>query len=909
VAQGLNEHQFNEYILKQPNILIDKFSQYKLFEESFAEFGVRGPTLTGAGWEISDDIGVYCLNTALCSSGGVEGSDGNKLGDRRRLSIDTRTLHSWNLRSKARVKIMIMHHPFAWLTEWAEKELKTILHKDFSLCLSGHAHDQSVFYSIDKVNSLCECSAPPLFTKKTDDLGYSLIYISPDRGVTEIAYRQWTKHQSFVAGGIFSNTDDGRIRIINPEEKEDVVDRHLTRRLNEALMSFSSQPIVWADPVLCKFPEMDIDRDFKTGDKIVTSDLISNPKSTIIKAPPQFGLTCLALYLAREAWRVKKSFWLYLDAKNLKHYTSVVEKGVEAELSFFGREKQDIKCIILDSWTTDEKDSYKLLETLSTLFKDVPLIVMQTISDCNFLSDLGKSKCQEFDVLYLWALSRGHIRKVVSEYNDKKHIGDEDLVIKRVVSDLEVLNLHRTPLNCLTLLKVSEVDFDESPVNRTEVIRRILFLLFNVDDIPTYKTRPDLKDCEYVLGYFCEEIIRGNNYIFSREYFLGVLKEYCKKRFIDLEIEVVFDVLHRNNIIVKRGDLFCFKFAYWIYYFIAQRMYHDSDFANYILGEGRYTSFPEIIEFYTGIDRRRENALQVLIKDIEDSCEAVQKKCGIPDGLNPFRFAQWKPSPETLAQMESEISTGVQESNLPVAVKDRYADRMYDRSRPYDQSIRDIITDYSFERLIHTMKAGARALRNSDYADPDIKRQLLKKILRCWEQISKVLLILLPLLAERKEAVFDGVAIILFGPWGDTPEERFRSVLLELPNNIVFLCQDDLFSQKMGPLLIDQLVNEVDDLKKHELILLLIKQRPRGWKTQVQKYITSAHKNSFYLFDVYIRLRAQYRYSYASPRSLSDMEYLIKMAMAKHSTGVKSPGDKLIKKVPAKEVLPEREVD
>jgi len=105
VSQGLNEHQFNDYILRQPNVLTDKFSQYKTFENRFAEFGVLGTTVTGAGWEIADDIGVYCLNTALCSSGGVEGRDGKKILDKRRLAIDTRSLNLWNLNSKARRKI------------------------------------------------------------------------------------------------------------------------------------------------------------------------------------------------------------------------------------------------------------------------------------------------------------------------------------------------------------------------------------------------------------------------------------------------------------------------------------------------------------------------------------------------------------------------------------------------------------------------------------------------------------------------------------------------------------------------------------------------------------------------------------------------------------------------------------
>lgn len=88
---------------------------------------------------------------------------------------------------------------------------------------------------------------------------------------------------------------------------------------------------------------------------------------------------------------------------------------------------------------------------------------------------------------------------------------------------------------------------------------------------------------------------------------------------------------------------------------------------------------------------------------------------------------------------------------------------------------------------------------------------------------------------------------------------------------------------------------------------MLIDQRPRDWKVQVQQYISSLPKNSFFLWDVYRTLQGQYRYSYASPRTLGDIEYLIKMAGAKHVTGSKSPGIKLINKV-QDTVIPERKV-
>ncbi|MDD5701202.1 MAG: metallophosphoesterase [Dehalococcoidales bacterium] len=210
ISQGMDETSFNDYIFK-PNILTGKFQKYSKFEQAFAKFGLSSSKLTGAGWNIDDNIGIYCLNTALCSVGGLA-KDHQVHPDKGRLAIDTRTLHSWNQQCKSAVKILVMHHSLDWLIPWSKRELETVLRKDFALCLSGHVHDQDVFHSINKGTRLIQCSAPPLFTKKTDELGYSFITISPNLGVIDITYRQWTKHQSFVVGGSFSNSDDGRVR-------------------------------------------------------------------------------------------------------------------------------------------------------------------------------------------------------------------------------------------------------------------------------------------------------------------------------------------------------------------------------------------------------------------------------------------------------------------------------------------------------------------------------------------------------------------------------------------------------------------------------------------------------------------------------------------------------------------------
>jgi len=216
VSQRLPEREFNDYVSKPDNVFTKNFASYISFESRFADIGVSSNTVSGAGWDIGENIGVYCLNSALCSSGGVL-KDGKKIVDVGRLAIDTRRLQKWNLECRASTKILVMHHPIEWLVDWAQVELKKILDSSFSLCLSGHRHDQDMLHSIHSDSSLVKCSAPPLLTNKDGDLGYSMIRVSPNEGVIDIIYRQWTKHHAFVSGVNFSNTDDGIISTLPVE--------------------------------------------------------------------------------------------------------------------------------------------------------------------------------------------------------------------------------------------------------------------------------------------------------------------------------------------------------------------------------------------------------------------------------------------------------------------------------------------------------------------------------------------------------------------------------------------------------------------------------------------------------------------------------------------------------------------
>jgi hypothetical protein len=677
----------------------------------------------------------------------------------------------------------------------------------------------------------------------------------------------------------------------------------LKTRLNESLCLFSNQPTTWVDPVLSKTNDISKNADDNFETKVDLEVILSNPKSIIVKAPPQFGLTCLAHHFVHEAWKNRK-LWVYVDSRVAKKHTA--KKYIEKDLRNLNLSDRRIDCIVLDSWVSSESGSMKLLKNICKEYKDIPILVMQTIDDIAFQNgDSEVSINREFKSLHLLALPRNQIRQVVCNYNDEKNLGDENTILDKVIRDLDALNIHRTPLNCITLLKVSENNFGESPVNRTKMIEMILFVLFNLDELPTYNVRPDLKDCEYVLGRFCEILIRERNIRFTREQFTSDLTQYCLEKLLKLEVSIVFDTLFRNNIIMSLDSEFVFRSSYWIYYFAAKRMYSDKNFCEYIFSNQSYVSFPEIIEFYSGIDRERSELLTMLTGDLSKTRNAVAEKTGLPDDLDPLTNAEWRPTQESILGMQNAIQEDVLNSKLPDVIKDRYADKSYNQKKPYDQSLQSFMHHYLFTILIQKIRASSRALRNSDYVDPEVKRGLLREITLGWKMVSQVLFALAPLLAEKGSASFEGQGFTLDGDFGDTIEKRISAIYQANPINVVNLFRHDLYSNKLGPLIYDGIDSEKDFLIKHQLVLLLISERPVDWRKNVEKYITSISKNSYYLNDIVNALTNVYKFAFASDQELSEIRHLLKTGFAKHEFGIRKPSQFDLKKI-SDNVIPDR---
>jgi hypothetical protein len=692
-----------------------------------------------------------------------------------------------------------------------------------------------------------------------------------------------------------------------PSEKikeVDIVLKKLEDDLSESLKTYNEKSPIWIEPIISSKREVPDNPTKNDEHRIDLRTIIDNPEDLVIKAPSEFGLTSLAHYLKLEAWKVGKTF-LYIDSKKTKKHKVVKDITKEVE-SYFLKNHNSIDCILLDSVCFQENGIMQMIKNICDEFTDIPLIVFNTLENNFFLKSDADDKVEikrQFTSYYLLPLPQTEVRKLVNSYSTIKSLEeDKDVILSKVTKDLETLNMHRTAKNCISILRAfSKIGNEYGPVNRTKLLETILNTIFEEYDIPTYHDKkPDVKDCSFVLGYFCEKLVERSDFEFTEDYFKDKLKDFCEINFIDLNLNYLLDVLLSNSIFGKKNSgILYFKNAYWVFYFIAQRMNMNKDFLHTIYNKKRYIDFPEIIEFYTGIDRNKEDALNILSKDLEETLLSIRSKVNIPDNLNPFKSISWNPDIQALEKEEAKIGENVISSGLPDEVKDKYDDKNYNQIRPYNQVINSVIRDYSFLVLMRQISASSRALRNSDFVDAKLKKNLLDKIIQGWNEMNKLLIILAPLLADRGNIAFEGASFYLEDDYFNitNPDEKRLAVLLAIPTNVVKMFKDDLFSTKMGPLLINKAENETNSLLKHEVMVLIIAERPKGWNKIIDNYIISLDKNSFYLSDVLdvIDFNIDYKATEATDKRI--LEMLSSKCRAKHLFKKDNPDSGLINRL------------
>lgn len=911
VNQQFTEERFDNLVgSQQSSLFTEKFTNFSNFVNQYIPNGRFD--IFGYPIEVNDDWSLYCLNSALTSFSGLEWGEYPQLkDDKGRLNVDTRRLSEWVLQNTKK-KILMMHHPVSFLTEWASDEITKFIRTHFDLVLTGHTHKQNLLCNQISNESYVWCMAPQLFTDKTEKLGYCIIELE-DANVSRIRYRQWFESRNCFKQGL-DFSDDEIIEINSGKNKAiDPTALMIEERFRDTMAVYGDQSLVWVDRYF-SVNRFDRSFSFNKDDLYSEDDIMEERPDLKIVSPAQYGLTSFAWHFILRLWKEKRQFGLFLDCRLIK--ANRIEKDIKRQLDTFGMSVQQVSWLVFDNWDVSNKDAKVILTYVKENLKDVPIMLLCPMLEKSFIDNENIST-YEFSIgnIFMAPMQTSQLRNFVEVYNRKRHIGDDDVVLKRLNDDIISFNMHRTPLNCISLLEVFSNSFDENPVNRTAMIERLLRIIFENEEVPNFKSLPDVKDCEFAIGFYCEIMIREERYYFGSKHFYDTIYNFCRKQKITLDINYLFTILLKNQIICQYDDdIYGFRFAFWVYYFAAMRMSKSKEFADFILNNENYVQYPEVLEFYTGSDRTRDDAAQIVIADLERVTKSVQEKVGVPDKMNPFQWLKLEITDEQAKKAIEKLDENLKQSKLPNNIKDALDDKDYNPSMPFHQDVRKVWENYSVNYMHELIFIASKALRNSDYIAPEHKERLLNAIMDAWHNTTKVVYLMAPALAMDGQAGYDDFRLHLsdgFISYKGDPKGMLIQVMSCIPHNIISWYKDSIYSSKLADLFFEKINAAGSPVIKHLLVSLLVYEMPDRWDEIVRKYLAEVPKASFYFGDTLDSLKSMYARGVMSEPNVLRTKSLIFLAYTKLASKDGKMNQSLVGRVMKanSNLLPKRESD
>ncbi len=836
--------------------------------------------------------------------------------DEGNLSIATRPLYEWLGKKEDRHKILLMHHPIDALSPWAAEELKGLIRTNFDIVVTGHTHNQDLTKPLSSIREIIECQLPHLFHDKSEHaMGYCILDFNVKSELDQIQYREWNPRRlKFVPGTSFAEEENGILKIetkgIAPKLTNDRVLAKLTIDFNESMKVYEDMPAIDWENRYVSLKRVDQNLSINENDLHNESYIINEKDNFVLLSPRDCGLTCYGRHFALKLWKEYGLFSLFIENPNLK--IPHLENRITNLLEEYGASKKDVAWIIIDEWILPQKQRKEIINFFQEQFPNTKLLLLSPRLEKYFTDNDEVSMNDGFKYLYLNPLTRHQMRSIANTFNKNKFIAEEEILIKRLDDDIRTFNMHRSPMNCITLLYVFKNSFEENPVNRTEVLEKVLGLIFDNDDTPTYSTIPDQKDCRFALGKLCEQLLRreSNDYTFTKEEFIANINNISKEQWIDVDGNYLYDLLLRNHIILPYDGRIRFRSSYWVYFFGAIQMQNDSSFVEYILTGEKYLHFPMILEFYSGLNRRQETAASTVLTNLNKTILEVRNNVGIPDQWNPYKLLKFETSDEQKQRLLNNLGTEICGSNLPAEVKDSIADKDYDQRRPFDQDVYKLLEDYAVNKLMNYIPIASRVLRNSDYINPKIKQELFACIINAWKTLLDTLAMLTPVLAIKGHVTYGGASFTFVDDISEySLDKRMLIVLGCLPSNVIRWFEGDLYSNRNAPMYYGYIENSFGQLSKFLVASLILRQLPDRWETKVPKFVKTLSENSYYLAALVEEMRHTYSNKVISDDDANRLKMLLRDSIGRIRTQQSFVPPKLLNRIVSSDDIPERKED
>ncbi len=782
------------------NTLIDNYSEYPEFFERMTNFdnflnSIPNEHLLTRDvfhytYEFSHGerkIGIACINTAWRAYGGDEDYGQLIVGER----VVDRCIEEL---SDCDLRILTMHHPISYLRDFERNEIKRRVYGAFSFLLTGHSHEPDIdlVQPIDN-NKIILISGGSLFFRREYFNGYSIINYSLDENNGTVNLREYIdRSRSFVPALAYDQTS-GQVSFELSKSSTTPIPVNLSiitrireiavKGINSILLP-STHPYslpreleeVFVEPPLSLRSE----QTKKADDVAITLDeLIEEEKNVVFIGDQESGKTTLLNFISSRylepANMSAAKVPLLLNWRDLPKSSDSIRHAINNYLHNYGIEIDVNDFLSNEKWILliDDFDLHdkKGLVLLVSFIEEYPNQQYMFTLNEDLLLELQVDKIPDLGIevnqIYIHSFGRKQIRLLAKKWYEKSTLDfTPSEVADTILYQLIDLNLPRTPFIISIILFVIEHEREYQPINKATLIQDFIEIL--ISKSPQEELLPggiDFRNIEDLLANMAKYLVETSEIRISLDDALMHLNDYFSSRGLPIRggVQTILDFLIQRGVLVQQGDLVSFRSIAFFEYFVAKQMIEDTEFYEVIIGEDGYLKYANSIDYLTGLVRKNEDLLSLIMERLKKNIEMLYERLGLHEiSISKFGEIELNKSLiESIPEDEKEnFVEKLRASRLTEEIKDAIYDRVIeaqilDSEEEDDLRTSEELTDdavASQSNALEILVLYARLIRNCELID---SKQLKKEHIRFCLETSIELLYLLILTVESFSESFD----------------------------------------------------------------------------------------------------------------------------------------------------------
>jgi hypothetical protein len=618
------------------------------------------------------------------------------------------------------------------------------------------------------------------------------------------------------------------------------------------------------------------------------------PASLLIETRPEYGGTTLCRQLedqhAASGHRV-----LYRDAREMPNYRAKLEQEFPSDVKTTNGES----VLILDHF--DPERDERMVRELEKLgwFKKVIIV---TVNRSPMVSRPLVLDAFPFTptLLYLWPLSREHIRQAAGTIFSSLDQVFLEKVVDKIYTDLLGLCIPLTPANVIMYAKILLNQGDFQPLNRVEIVDRYISeTLRRPSDV--YAETFSAKSKTDLLASLLFKMYKDGADRFDDRMWFDHCNEYQKTTLSDFDARALLHELIEGRILARFGSHIFPRYGFFYSYFLGRYLSSRRELLMRYLEEEEYLRLPEVIDVVTGLSSDNsavvEHLTGVMLRYLNEFAERY-----VRGDFDPLLLARWPDDENEEETVWKPVQAAIAAGPAKPEEIDQLKTSFLAEARTADQQVRlDKFTELEHALFAVDLILGD-ALKNADDIGGPLKLAALDAVLRASLVAFQVGVMFAPELAKRNTFRWGGIQYRDFNKLAEDVNpgspEAFAFVIDNLCYSIGIKEAEEIGTHKLAAVFRER-AKAVGEIGFLDIILFrcILSAKGLGWTDSLKTLIEKAGRNSYYLCAMLDALMDDLSRELTRGKDRDSVKRLVATIQSKREYSKQAPGAKLISRM------------